>query len=84
MVIMAVLCALAYVVMLVIKIPMVEFLSYEPKDIVITIGGFMFGPLSAVIISVIVAFVEMLTASTTGWWGMLMNIISSCAFAGTA
>ena len=50
---MAVLCALAYVVMLVIKIPMVEFLSYEPKDIVITIGGFMFGPLSAVIISVI-------------------------------
>lgn len=84
MIIMAVLCALAYVVMMVIKIPTVAFLSYEPKDIVITIGGFMFGPLSAVIISVIVSFVEMLTASSTGWWGMLMNIISSCAFAGTA
>lgn len=84
MVIMAVLCALAYVSMLVIKIPMVAFLSYEPKDIVIAIGGFMFGPLSAVIISIIVSLVEMITASTTGWWGMLMNIISTCAFAGTA
>ncbi|MBS1412067.1 MAG: ECF transporter S component [Christensenellaceae bacterium] len=84
MVILAVMCAMAYVLMLVCKIPVVLFLEYEPKDVIIAMGGFMFGPLSAVIISVIVSFVEMLTISDTAWWGMIMNIISSCSFAGVA
>ena len=75
---------MAYVLMLVCKIPVVLFLEYEPKDVIIAMGGFMFGPLSAVIISVIVSFVEMLTISDTAWWGMIMNIISSCSFAGVA
>lgn len=84
MIILAMLCALAYVVMLVGRIPVVYFLSYDPKDVVIAIGGFMFGPLSAAIISGIVSVIEMFTASGTGFWGMVMNIISSCAFACTA
>ena len=31
------LCAIAYVVMLVARIPIVLFLKYDPKDVVITI-----------------------------------------------
>lgn len=77
----AMLCALAYVIMVVGRIPLVLFLKYDPKDIVIVIGGFIFGPLAAAAISVVVAVVEMFTVSDTGLIGLFMNIISSLAFA---
>ena len=80
----AMLCAIAYVVMLVGRIPIVLFLSYEAKDVIIAIGGFIYGPLTAFIISLIVSVVEMFTASDTGWIGCLMNILSTCSFACTA
>ena len=35
----AMLCALAYVVMAVGRVPVVLFLKYDPKDVVITLGG---------------------------------------------
>lgn len=82
--VLAMLSALAYVAVVVCRIPVVLFLKYEPKDVIITLGGFLYGPLSAVAISVVTAFVEMFTISDTGIWGLLMNILSSCAFAGTA
>ncbi len=81
---LAMLSAVAFVVVAFIRIPAVEFLKYEPKDVVIVIGGFMYGPLAAVIISVVVALIEMVTISDTFLYGCIMNIISSCAFAGTA
>ena len=77
----AMLCAVAYVVVVVVRIPVVLFLKYEPKDVVITIGGFLFGPLTSFIISAIVSIVEMLTASDTGLIGCVMNILGSCSFA---
>lgn len=80
----AMLCAVAYVVVVVVRIPVVLFLKYEPKDVVITIGGFLFGPLTSFIISAIVSIVEMLTASDTGLIGCVMNILGSCSFACTA
>lgn len=80
----AMLCAVSYLVVVVFRIPVVLFLKYEPKDIIITIGGFLFGPLSAFAISAVVSFVEMLTVSDTGWIGFVMNVIASCAFACTA
>ncbi len=62
-------------------IPKVEgFLSYEPKDAIIVIAGLMFGPVSSVIMSVLVSFIEMITISETGPIGFLMNVISTCAF----
>lgn len=75
-------CAIAYVAMLIGDIvPKISgFLSYDPKDAVIAIAGFIFGPLACVFISVIVSLIEMLTVSTTGPYGLLMNIISTCAF----
>ena len=62
-------------------IPNVQgFLSYEPKDAVIVIAGFIFGPLTCVIVSVLCSFIEMLSISSTGIYGFLMNVVSTCAF----
>lgn len=82
----AMLCAIAYILMVVGRLPIstVEFFKYDPKDIVITMGGFIFGPLTAVLMSVIVAFFEMITVSSTGIIGFVMNIVQSCTFAGIA
>jgi riboflavin transporter FmnP len=83
---MAMLSALAYILLLVSRImpPIVLFLRYDPKDIVITIGGFLFGPLAALTITIVVSFLEMFTVSETGFIGLIMKIISGCAFACTA
>lgn len=78
------LCALAYVMTAVGRIPIVLFLKYDPKDAIIAIGGLILGPLTSFIIAVIVAFAEMFTISENGILGCFMNILSSCAFACTA
>ncbi len=81
---MAMLTALSYITVALIRIPVVLFLSYEPKDVFLTIGGFLFGPVAALCMSVAVALVEMVTISSTGPIGMLMNCVSSCLFVCTA
>ncbi|MCL2225229.1 MAG: ECF transporter S component [Defluviitaleaceae bacterium] len=60
------------------------FLTYDPKDVVILIGGFLFGPVSALLMSVILAFLEMATVSVTGFIGAIMNALASASFACTA
>ena len=84
LVLMAMLSALAYLVMALIKIPVVLFLKYEPKDVIITIGGFLLGPLASFLISLVVSLIEMVTVSDTGPIGALMNLLSTCTFACTA
>lgn len=78
------LCALAYVMTAVGRIPLVLFLKYDPKDVVIALGGLIFGPFTAFSAALIVSFAEMLTISENGLLGLLMNVISSCSFACTA
>ena len=82
MAVVAMFTAVAFVTVLLAKvIPNVAgFLSYEPKDAVIVIAGFIFGPMTSVIISVLVSFIEMISISTTGIYGFLMNVVSTCAF----
>ncbi len=82
--VIAMLSAVAYLIMVIGRIPVVLFLKYDPKDVIITIGGFLFGPLTAFTMSALVSFVEMFTVSSTGLIGLFMNIISSCSFACTA
>lgn len=82
--VLALLCAMAYLLMVTIKIPIILFLKYEPKDIIITLGGFLYGPAASVIISSVVSVLEMFTASDTGIIGLIMNILASCSFACTA
>ena len=80
------LTAVAYVVMLLSKmLPQVSgFLQMDVKDTVVCIGGFLFGPLSAAIISIVVALVEMFTVSDTGPIGCLMNVLATASFCCTA
>ncbi|MBQ8026721.1 MAG: ECF transporter S component [Clostridia bacterium] len=83
---LSMLCAIAYVAVFLSRMlpPLVLFLQYDPKDIVITLGGFIFGPLSSLLISVVVSLVELVTVSDTGIIGLIMNVISTCTFACTA
>jgi len=76
----AMLAAMAYLLMLIGRIPVVLFLKYDPKDAIIALGGFLLGPLPAALISITVSFVEMLTASETGIIGFVMNVLSTCVF----
>lgn len=86
---MSMLCAIAYVSVFLTRVlppivPSLPFLQYDPKDIIITLGGFIFGPVASLLISVVVSLVEAITVSDTGPIGLLMNVISTCAFACTA
>lgn len=81
MVLMAVLAAMAYMIVALVRIPVVMFLKYEPKDVIITIGGFLLGPMASFIISAVVSLVEMVSISDTGPIGALMNLLSTCSFA---
>lgn len=47
---LAMLCALAYIAVAVFRIPVVLFLKYDPKDVIIAIGGFIYGPLPAFVV----------------------------------
>ena len=85
LVLLAMLSAIAYITVVIFpRIEVAGFLRYEPKDVIIVIGGFLLGPGASVIISVLVSALEMLTISNTGFYGFIMNTISSCAFALTA
>ena len=81
---LAMFCALSYAVMVIGRIPVVLFLKYDPKDIIITIAGFIFGPLSALVVSVVVSFFELITVSSDGIIGFIMNVIATCSFSCTA
>ena len=83
---LAMLTAIAYVVMILSKaLPQVSgFLQLDLKDTIICVGGFVYGPLSAAVISIVVAVVEMFTYSDTGPIGCIMNALATCAFCCTA
>lgn len=80
------LTAISYVVMILSKaLPQVSgFLQLDLKDTVMCIGGFIFGPVAAAAIAIVVAAVEMFTVSDTGIIGCIMNVLATCAFCCTA
>ena len=82
--IMAMLTALAVVADMFLRVKVPPFLTYEPKDVVITIGAFIYHPLAGLAISLVVCLVEMVTISDTGIIGFLMNFLSSAMFVGVA
>ena len=79
----AMFCALSYICMFVFRIK-VSFLTFDAKDAVTATGAMFFGPLSALVISAVVAVLELITVSDTGYYGCIMNFISSAAFSVTA
>ncbi len=86
MIILALFSALAVVLCLMFRVPLVPsvpFLTYDPKDIVIGIAGFLYGPVSAFIVSAISALLELLFhgGNIIDW---MMDVLSSCSFLCTA
>ena len=84
--VLGMLSAIAFIAKLISSVfPMVSgFLSFDLKDVIIVITGFMMGPLASVLVTVVVSFVEMVTISSTGPIGFVMNVLASSAFACTA
>ncbi|MBO4411148.1 MAG: ECF transporter S component [Lachnospiraceae bacterium] len=83
--VLAVFSAIAYALMFVSRylpplIPAVPFLKYDPKDFVIVIVGFLFGPLGAFLVTVVVSLLEFITVSGTGIIGLVMNVLSTSFF----
>ena len=75
--------ALAYICMFVFRIK-VQFLTFDAKDAVMTIGAMFLGVVPGAVMSFIVAFVEYISVSDTGIYGFIMNFASSAVFACTA
>lgn len=60
------------------------FLTFEIKDAIICIGGLFLGPVYAVVISLLVALLELVTISDTGFYGFIMNFLAAAIFSGAA
>lgn len=84
MVKMGVLCALSIVLLLLIHFPIIpsaSFLEYEPADVPLLIGAFMYGPLAGLVMTVVVALIQATTVSAAGGWvGLVMHIIATGTF----
>lgn len=76
-------CALAYVCTVLVKVP-VQFLTLDVKDSLIVLCALIFGPISGLAVAVIVPFLEFITISGTGVYGLIMNVLSSVTFSVTA
>lgn len=72
-------CALAFILTIVLRFK-VAHLSFDLKDTVLTIVSLMYGPLYGVVSAAIVAFLEFVSVSDTGFYGLLMNFLSSATF----
>ncbi len=83
LVLAALFAAIAFIVSLLIRIPLIPtftFLKYDAKDVIIALEGFILGPWYSIATTVVVSLVEMVTVSTSGFIGAIMNIISTLAF----
>ena len=83
MVSVALICALGYLCTFIFHFK-VGFLTFDAKDAVITLASFIYGPVTGVVTSLLVAIIEFFTISDTGIYGFVMNFASSAVFAGTA
>ncbi|MBQ4120177.1 MAG: ECF transporter S component [Clostridia bacterium] len=72
-------CALAFIMTAVLRFK-VAHLSFDLKDTIIAIVSLMYGPLYGIICAAIVAFLEFFTVSDTGFYGLIMNFLSSATF----
>jgi riboflavin transporter FmnP len=85
--VLGVLCAIAYILASLIRIPLVPavgFLGYEPKDVVFVIAGFLYGPFAPLVMAAVIALLEGFTTSVMGPIGIPMNFIASVTFGCTA
>ena len=77
--VVAMLCALAYICMFVFKFK-VAFLTFDIKDAVLGVIAFLYGPIYGVVSALLVAALELVSVSDTGFYGFIMNALSSSVF----
>ena len=77
--VIGVLAALSIVLALFVRFPLlVSYLEYEPGDIPILVGTFMFGPVIGLVLTAIVSLVQGFTVSaSSGFYGILMHFIAT-------
>jgi riboflavin transporter len=83
MVTMAVLGALSIVLMLVVRLPIIPaapYLIYEPADVPILVGTFLFGPIAGLAITAIVAAIQATILSADGLVGFVMHMLATGTF----
>lgn len=82
--ILATLCALSVVLATVVRFPLfpsAPYLEFDAGDVAILVGTFMYGPLSGVLITLIVSLIQGVTVSAaSGLWGILMHFVSTSFF----
>ncbi len=81
---MAVLAAMSIILVATIHFPIfpaAPFLEYDPADIPIFIGAFMFGPLTGLVITIVVSIIQGVTVSAhSGVIGIIMHIFATGSF----
>ena len=81
---MAVLAAMSILLVYLIHLPIIPaapFLEYDPADIPILIGTFMFGPLGGLILTGVVCVLQGITvSSSSGIIGVMMHFFATGAF----
>ncbi len=76
----ALFCALSFLMTFVFRFK-VGFLTFDLKDAIISVLSLMYGPQYGVLSAGVVAFLELISVSDTGIYGLIMNFISSSVFA---
>ena len=80
---MAILSALSVVLIFLIHFPILPaapWLEYDPADIPILLGGFVYGPVVGIVITIVASLIQALTVSaSSGWVGFVMHVISTGA-----
>ena len=79
---MGMLAAISIILVAIVHIPfpLLPFLEYDPADVSIMIGAFAFGPVGGLMITVIVSVIQGTLFASTGYYGVIMHIISTGTF----
>ena len=76
----ALFCSIAFLMTFVFRFK-VSFLTFDFKDAIITVCTFLLGPVYGICASAIVALLEFLLISETGFYGLIMNFLASGTYA---
>ena len=82
---MAIFVAFAIVATFLTKWLRIAHLTFDAKDAIITIAAYVYGPVSAILMSFVTPLIEsIIVPDETSWYGLIMNIASTLAFSVTA
>lgn len=73
-------CATAFLFVFILRIN-VSFLTFDIKGSVMAVGALLLGPMWGIMIAAVVSFLEFLTVSSTGVYGLIMNFLANAVFA---